>query len=506
MPFRKSTSMDSTGIACMAQGWGKVVARRVEEQVGPELDLDADAIEQFARGAACAVAKGTIEELLEKKAAALGPEQPCFACQRLCPVQREPRTIQFWGAAVEYREPKCHCPACRRDFSPERPALRLTPHGYSPSVLGKILRASAREPSFQEAADALKDLAEVAISSRHVTRIAEEVGHELEAGRDQQTQLFQDRRLDPAVTTRPALAVVEVDGGRLRIRGAGDGPGAHQASWREDKFALLATAARQTFDADPEPELPPGFRDHSYGEKVVRDLGGVGPLGMIDPPPEPLPDAPSPTTSGAAPKRTPEFLVRTYGASTCNSEAFGPMVAAEAHRCTFQAAARGAFVGDGAAWLWTLQRRYFPGFQAVVDFGPVLGYVFAAARAVATAPARRWALFLEWAEACWHGQVAQVLEQLRGFQGRWGPLSAEGLEALPEDDPRKVRARSVGYLEHNPERMDYPRYRREGLPITSSHVESTVKRLNRRVKGTEKSWGEPGAEAILQLRPAFLSD
>ncbi len=33
----------------MAQGWGKVMARRVEEQVGPELDLDADAIEQFAR-------------------------------------------------------------------------------------------------------------------------------------------------------------------------------------------------------------------------------------------------------------------------------------------------------------------------------------------------------------------------------------------------------------------------------------------------------------------------
>ncbi|MBV8076788.1 MAG: hypothetical protein JO284_10335 [Planctomycetaceae bacterium] len=126
MPFRKSTAMDSTGIACMAQGWGKVVARRVEEQVGPELDLDADAIEQFARGAACAVAKGTIEELLEKKAAALGPEQPCPECQRLCPVEREPRTISFWGTDVEYREPKCHCPACRRDFFPSKP--RATPH------------------------------------------------------------------------------------------------------------------------------------------------------------------------------------------------------------------------------------------------------------------------------------------------------------------------------------------------------------------------------------------
>jgi hypothetical protein len=75
MPFRKSSSMDSTGIERVAQAWGKVVARRVEEQVGPQLDLDADDIEQCARGAACAVAKGTIEELLEMKAAALGPEQ-----------------------------------------------------------------------------------------------------------------------------------------------------------------------------------------------------------------------------------------------------------------------------------------------------------------------------------------------------------------------------------------------------------------------------------------------
>ena len=31
MPFRKSTSMGSTGIERVAQGWGKVVARRVEE-------------------------------------------------------------------------------------------------------------------------------------------------------------------------------------------------------------------------------------------------------------------------------------------------------------------------------------------------------------------------------------------------------------------------------------------------------------------------------------------
>src|SRR5271157_121723 len=215
MASHKLPPMDSTGIGRVAKGWGKVVARRVHEGVGPQLDLDADEIEQIAKDAACAVAKGTIEELLEKKTATLGPEQPCPQCQRLCAVERAPRTIQFWGGGVQYREPKCHCPACRRDFFPQRPALRLTPHNCSPSVLGKAVRASARETSFQEAADALEDLAEVTISPRQLTRIAQEVGHQLESCRDQQVQQFQHQQLVATVATRPALAVVEVDGGRL---------------------------------------------------------------------------------------------------------------------------------------------------------------------------------------------------------------------------------------------------------------------------------------------------
>ena len=112
MPFRKSPLIDSIGVGQMARNWGKIVARRVHEEVGP--DLDADDIEQMAATAACTVAQGAIEELLEKKTALLGAEQPCPTCHRACPVKREPRTIHFWGGQVAYSEPKCHCPACRR--------------------------------------------------------------------------------------------------------------------------------------------------------------------------------------------------------------------------------------------------------------------------------------------------------------------------------------------------------------------------------------------------------
>ena len=118
MPFRKSPSMDRTGVERIAEGWGKVVARRVHEEVGPDLDLDADDIEQMAAAAARAVARGTIADLLERKASLLGTEQPCPTCRRSCVVRRQPRTIDFWGGPVTYAEPQCHCPACRRDFFP----------------------------------------------------------------------------------------------------------------------------------------------------------------------------------------------------------------------------------------------------------------------------------------------------------------------------------------------------------------------------------------------------
>src|SRR5436309_1400968 len=57
------------------------------------------------------------------------------------------------------------------------------------------------------------------------------------------------------------------------------------------------------------------------------------------------------------------------------------------------------------------------------------------------------------------------------------------------------------------ERMNYPAYRRQGLPTTSSLVESLVGEFNARVKGKAKFWNRPGgAEAILQVRAALLSE
>jgi hypothetical protein len=55
--------------------------------------------------------------------------------------------------------------------------------------------------------------------------------------------------------------------------------------------------------------------------------------------------------------------------------------------------------------------------------------------------------------------------------------------------------------------MHYARYRCLGLPVTTAWMESLVKEINYRVKGTEMFWNNPsGAEAILQIRAAALSE
>jgi hypothetical protein len=47
--------------------------------------------------------------------------------------------------------------------------------------------------------------------------------------------------------------------------------------------------------------------------------------------------------------------------------------------------------------------------------------------------------------------------------------------------PRAQVASSLGCLTNQRERMKYHEYRRQGLPITNSPIESTVKQINRRI-------------------------
>jgi hypothetical protein len=123
MPFTKGHSDDLPELRDMAYGWGKVVARRAYGEEGPGLDIDFDSIESLAVDMGQAVIKGAIEEVLRTQLKLLGDHQPCPECARACGVKTRSRAIQGRGGTIQYHEPVCHCPACRRDFFPSPPEL-----------------------------------------------------------------------------------------------------------------------------------------------------------------------------------------------------------------------------------------------------------------------------------------------------------------------------------------------------------------------------------------------
>ena len=197
-------------------------------------------------------------------------------------------------------------------------------------------------------------------------------------------------------------------------------------------------------------------------------------------------------------------MLRTVLSSMASSDDFGPMMEREAKRRRFQESQLRAFLGDGLPWNWTIWKRHFPTFTPILDFIHPIHYVFDAAMAWADEEAEGWRCYVRHVTLCWQGRVDDVIRELTTVCRERG-INLE--ETLADDDPNKALADALRYLTNNRSRMDYPTYRRLGLPVTSSPMESLVKQINLRVKGTEMFWDDPhGAEAILRLRAAALSD
>lgn len=376
--------------------------------------------------------------------------------------------------------------------------------------------------SHNKAAKILDVLDDLPISGRHVNRLAEEIGSQMAAQRDQATADFVHHRRQPPQAPAPEVVAIGMDGGRVLTRTPEQGPGVHGQGWKEDKVACLLTLTGKTFSADPHPEPPKCFLDALKVDEMVREIQANHgtrqenelpqlaelSLGKASKPPAqaatPSVEEVKPTAPAWPPKRTKENS-RTCVATMQDCHAFGKMVAAEAYRRNFHAALRGALLGDGGAWIWTQHAKWFSYLTAIADFVHPLTYLYVTATVLSDNVAERWQRYVGWMTQCWQGGVRAVIADMESCLAQQEPYTGAG--KLPATDTREVLRRTIGYLRNNEERMNYPEYRQQGLPVTSSMVESLIKEINYRVKGTEKFWDNPeGAEAILQLRAAVLSD
>jgi hypothetical protein len=387
--------------------------------------------------------------------------------------------------------------------------LQLDGHAYSPTILHRILHMAGVVSSFDVAQVALKVVGEISISDRQINELSVEVGRQLQQDRDQRTRAYREQDLPrqaSEIQPQVDLAAVFVDGGRMRTRTPGQGRGVHDPHWRESKNAAFYHMKSQTFEEDPQADLPACFRDQAYVAKLVKGLKNQKKEGREEETlvPETAPQA-SPAVVAERPAWQPKIVFRTGLSSLAGSDEFGPMMAAEADRRGFFAAKKKAYLGDGLPYNWTIQQRNFPGFEPIVDFVHVVEHLYTASKAMHTDEDARWSQYKQWVTACWQGGVGEVIAELAAWQSQIGVVAAG--EKLADSDPRQVVHSTLTYLQNNQSRMDYPRYRRAGLPVTSSLAESYVKQVNQRVKGTEKFWDDnERGESILQIRAAVLCD
>jgi hypothetical protein len=388
-------------------------------------------------------------------------------------------------------------------FFPQRIPLRIDGGSVSPAVLEKKVLAVAYAPSYSIGELVLRKIGGIELTGRGLNKTAVKVGAEMVAQRDARTEAYfhqplPRRHAQPQTPIR--LACVSVDGGRMQTRDEGGGKGVHHPHWRENKNALFLRMTSDCFACDPHPDLPACFANR---ERMKKLLSGVG---EGNTPATAAEEAAS--SAGVAEEHVendwrPERLFRTCISSLEDSDAFGRMMEVEADARGFYYAAKKAFVSDGLAYNWAIQKRHFGDFTPILDFVHAVEHLYEAARSVHDDAERRWTDYLRWARDCWGGNVLHVIAELREHQRQVG-LPPKDCE---KTDPRKVLADAVGYFQNNVSRMDYPAYRREGLPTTSAHMESFVKEINARVKGTEKFWNDGASgEAILQIRAAALCE
>jgi len=182
----------------------------------------------------------------------------------------------------------------------------------------------------------------------------------------------------------------------------------------------------------------------------------------------------------------------TYVATTLRAEPFGEMMRAEFCRRFPVPPTEVAFLGDGAAWNWELQRIFFPMALGIVDFYHAAEHVTGVVDLIEdhhTPSGRkrrqRWVKLL--------------------LRGRLDVFLAEARQAFP---PGKIEAgkKALDYFEKNRDRMRYRDFRDRGYFIGSGVVEAACKTIvAQRLKGSGMHWSEQGLSHILSIRTALLS-
>lgn len=316
------------------------------------------------------------------------------------------------------------------------------------------LTPKAAERVAREGATAVFDAAARALNTdwgthydgKQVQRWAEKIGQEVLACRQREVQAYPRGQRPTGPANDPQLLVIQMDGGRVQERQKDPQTKSH---WHEDKVLSISSF------------LPGNGKD-----------------------------------------REPEAWVNTYVATMHKAPEFGLLARIEAERRGIRQAHQVLVLGDAASFIDTIGENHFACHVRIVDYYHAAEHLAACVKALCPDEGPRYKrLWERWRTHLWEGRIPQIVRWLQRQCRRLGAVR----ETDPQEHPRRIMAENLGYFSRHGHQMNYPQYRAKGWPIGSGLIESTVKQFNKRVKGTEQFWNEPGAESILALRALWLS-
>jgi hypothetical protein len=186
---------------------------------------------------------------------------------------------------------------------------------------------------------------------------------------------------------------------------------------------------------------------------------------------------------------------REYVATLKSRREFRDRVSQLYNQVAGQKPTKTVIIGDGAHWIWTMASEQFPGSVEILDFFHLSEYVWAVAKA---AYPNKENYQKDWVrtqqQLLKKSEWTQVIKNCHQFQKKKKDLS-------------KAITDLERYLTNNQSRIDYRSYLKAGLMIGSGVVESSNRRVvTQRLKQAGMHWSFFGAEGVMALRAAYLSN
>jgi hypothetical protein len=397
-------------------------------------------------------------------------------------------------------------------FFPLRKKLKLVAENYSPDLLQKIIYAAIHSStSFENAQDNLLTLAEIAISTSQIQRLTIRITKEFDLQDCKESTNWDKECSNDKGNEIIEVAAISIDGGRTQIREEHQGGGVHNPSWIETKAACLQILKSSECRDDPHPQLPKIFSDKNSVKHLVEGLKGYGNKEDQDkkPPREENKNILLNNIVLQKPENDsskPEVIKQYVFADIDNAESFGHSVYHKSNQFHLNSAQRKAFIADGDKKIWAIFEENFKedDWIPILDFVHAVEYAFEAAKLSSKNETLCWAKYIEFISHIWQGKVLTVIRRI--------DKSIAILQNAANNNPDKsnniiIALQSIRlYFQNNLLRMDYPEYRKMGLPISSCYVESLIKQFNIRIKSTEKFWNRSSVKAVIKMKASILSD